>query len=1057
MSIAEFSVKNSVLINMIMIIVFILGIFTIKDIPKEEMPAVDFGSFIILVMYPGVSPSEIEELIVREIEEEIYDVENIDFIESTASEGKALIFVNFEPGADTDQAWTDLNSEMDKVRDLPEDAEDPIMIRLNMREVNEMCDIALGGNFSGNAIREISDNLKEEILDIQYISKVQINGTREREIWIESNIDKLNEYGLSMNDIQRAINSRNMNVPGGTINFGKAEFIVRTVGEFDDTNQIEELIIKMSPDGKGTKIKEVAVVKDTLAERDIITKLDGEPSVNIKVYKKEEGNIISVMKEVRTLVEDFEKRIPGLDLSVRNDSSIEVGNSIRTLGNSALLGVLLVFIILYIFVGWRNALFAAWGIPFSFLLTFILMRYFDVTMNNLSLFALVLVLGMIVDDAIIVIENVHRNVEEGLCPEDAAIKGTREIMWPVIAAVATTVSAFLPMLIMEGMMGKFMRVFPIVVSLALLASLFESLIILPSHIAEFTPKNIKKKTAKSHGLLKTLVKRYRKAIKFALKHRVKFLSVVIFALILAFSALALRLVKFEFFPTQPPQTLLLKLKTPIGTNLETTEKIVTKIENHIGSIPEKDDIEAIVTSVGMMFENHRQNVETSNAQLSIDLVESNEMRYSHAEIKNSIREYLQNLPGLYSYKFDKITTGPPTGKDVEIRVKGDNLERLSYISNVIKNELKKIPGVSDIEDSFREGKKELKLKPKLEKIKMYGLSVAQIASLVRSASYGATISKYRGQGFDEYDIVLKAQSDQVDNLNELKNLKIRSRFGGLVRLKDIVDFRLESSLAEITHRDKKRTITIMANTTFYDDKGKKVKRTTDEVMRKLQGSQLSGEEGILSDFSKRFPGYQLEYGGVVEEQRKSYESLFRAFGIAILLIFSILAAQFRSYVQPFIVMLTIPFAFIGVIFGLLVTGLPFSLGTLVSVVALAGVVVNDSLVLVDFINKEREKGVDRWNSLINAGSIRLRPIILTTVTTIMGVMPMILSSSKAAADWKPMAVSIAFGLAFATIITLFIIPIIYSLVDSLFGKLGMTRFHEHISYDKAVCKKVEEK
>ncbi|RLC51940.1 MAG: hypothetical protein DRZ79_01935, partial [Candidatus Cloacimonadota bacterium] len=805
MSLVKFAVRNSPLVNIIMIIVFIVGIFTLKNIPKEDMPAVDFGSFVIVVIYPGVSPSEMEELVVKKIEDEISDVENIDFINSTSQEGRASLFVTFEPDADIDKAQNDLITELDKVRDLPADAEDPILIRLNMREINEMCNIALGGNFSQNAIREIAENMRDGLLNIPYVSKVNIIGSRDREIHIEADEHKLNAFGLTLDDLKNAVRFRNMNVPGGKVNFGKAEFIIRTVGEFHHPDEIENLIIRMDQNGRAIYLKDVAAVKDTLEERNTLVKLDGNPSVRIEVFKKAKGNIISVMKDVRDYVENFKKNIPGLEATVRNDDSVEVKNSIRILGNNALFGIVLVFVILFVFIGWRNALFATWGIPFSFLLTFILMSFFNITVNNLSLFALVLVLGMIVDDAIIVLENSHRYLEEGYSPREAAIKGTEGIMWPVIAAVTTTAAAFLPMVIMKGMMGKFMRIFPIVVSLALFASLFESLIILPSHIADLSkpPKKIHRQSK----FQLFIVKHYKRMIKKALRHRFLTIFFIFAAMFLALSALAFRFVKFEFFPKQTPKTIVLKLKTPAGTNLDRTNEIVSKIENYIMNMKEKEDVEAIISSVGYMMENHESQLMTSNAQISIDLKEIDKMKYSHEQIKNSIRSFIEQLPGIYTFKFD-LPQGPPTGKDVEIRIKGDNLDKLAYIGEVVKNELRKIPGVKDIEDSFQAGKKEVEIIPKYENLAMSGLTVAQIAEVVRTASNGTTISKFRNGGVDEYDIVLRLKESQINNLENLKNLKIRNRRGELICLKDVADFHISSGLTKIEHRDGKRIITI---------------------------------------------------------------------------------------------------------------------------------------------------------------------------------------------------------------------------------------------------------
>ena len=1055
MSIAQFSVNHSKLINMIMVIVFIVGLYTLIFMPKEEMPSVEFGAFYIVVSYRGVSPEEMENLVVKKIEEQIQNLDDVDYFQSTCAAGRATIFIRMEPNADIDQSWSDLNTEMQKVTDLPDDANDPILVRLNMREVNEICTVALGGDFSANAIREIADDYKDAILTLPNIANIEIAGTRDREIWIENDVHKLDQYGLSIYEVANAITNRNKNVPAGDIRFGRAEFLIRTVGEFDAVDQISDVIVKMDKNGRAIRIGNVATVIDTLEEQVTIGKLNGDKAVNVNIYMGSEGNILQVMKNIRAESNKFVESVEGLNLEVRNDGSIEVRNSLFTLGNNALIGIILVFITLFIFIGWRNALFAAWGIPFSFFLTFLIMDFLGVTMNNLSLFALILVIGMIVDDAIIVLENVHRYREQGMSAKEAAIKGTNEIMWPVVAAVATTIAAFLPMLLISGMMGKFMSVFPIVVSIALFASLLECLIILPSHIADFSGKSGKNLKDKTHKLHAWLTKVYQYLIKRALKHRYISVMIVVAALLLALGAFGMGLVKFEFFPSGTPKTIILNLETPVGTSLERTDEVVSKIEGFIQKMDESTDVEAIVTTIGQYTENHRTQVETSHAEVKIDLLDADDLTYSIEQIKGSIRKYLETVPGLFSYKFiEGEHSGPPTGADIELRIIGNNIDKLEGIGSYVISVLEDIPGVTDLETNMDDGKKEIKILPKHDKLGLYGLTVNDISSLVSIASYGAPISKFRGGELDEYDIVVRVQEDQIDDVSDLKEIKIRTMTGDLIPLKELADFEISAGYSQIQHYNGNRVLTVTGNTTIYDDNGKKVKQTPDEVTSILRGNALTGEQGILSNFTERFPGYQLQYGGVTQQRSEVYNSLYIALIVALILIFAILAAKFNSYVQPFIVMLTIPFAIIGVIFGLMITGLPFSLMTLIAVLALAGIVVNDSLILVDFVNSEREKGVDRWNSLINAGTVRLRPILMTTVTTIAGFMPILLSTSSQVESWKPIAVSIAFGLAFATLLTLFIIPVVYSFIDSIFGKFGMTRFKTHKKFDECVdCKK----
>ena len=1055
MSLAQFSVDHSKLINMIMVIVFIVGIYTLIFMPKEEMPSVEFGAFYIVVSYRGVSPEEMENLVVKKLEEQIINLDNVDYFQSTCAAGRATIFIRMEPNADIDQAWSDLNTEMQKVTNLPDDADDPILVRLNMREVNEICTVALGGDFSANAIREIANDYKDEILTLPNIANVEIAGTRDREIWIENDVHKLDQYGLSIFDVANAITNRNKNVPAGDIRFGRAEFLIRTVGEFDTVDEIGDVIVKMDRNGRAIRIGNVATVIDTLEEQVTIGKLNGDKAVNVNIYMDAEGNILQVMKNIRAASNTFVENVPGLNLEVRNDGSIEVKNSLFTLGNNALFGIILVFITLLIFIGWRNALFAAWGIPFSFFLTFVIMDLLGVTMNNLSLFALILVIGMIVDDAIIVLENVHRYREQGMSAKEAAIKGTNEIMWPVVAAVATTIAAFLPMLLISGMMGKFMSVFPIVVSIALFASLLECLIILPSHIADFSGKSGENLKDKTHKLHAWLTKVYQYLIKRALKHRYISVIIVVGALILALSAFGMGLIKFEFFPSGTPKTIILNLETPVGTSLERTDEVASQIEEFIQNMEESTDIEAVVSTIGQYTEHHRTQIETSNAEIKIDLLDADDLTYSIEQIKGTIRKYLDTVPGLFSYKFiEGQRGGPPTDADIELRIIGNNIDKLESIGSYVISMLEDIPGVSDIETNMDNGKKEIKIVPKHDKLGLYGLTVNSISSVISIASYGAPVSKFRGGELDEYDIVVRVREDQIDDVTDLKEIKIRTNSGDLIPLKELADFEISAGYSQIEHYNGNRVLTVTGNTTTYDEDGKTVRQTPDEVTNILRGNALTGEQGVLSNFTERFPGYQLQYGGVTQQRTEVYNSLYIALIVALILIFAILAAKFNSYVQPFIVMLTIPFAIIGVIFGLMITGLPFSMMTLIAVLALAGIVVNDSLILVDFVNSEREKGIDRWNSLINAGTVRLRPILMTTVTTIAGFMPILLSTSSQVESWKPIAVSIAFGLAFATLLTLLIIPVVYSFIDSIFGKFGMTRFKTHKKFDECVdCKK----
>jgi len=555
MNIAKFSVNNPVLINMVMVIITILGIYYTFTIPKEAMPQIVMGKFVITVAYPGVAPDEIETLIVDKIEDELSDITDIDYISSTAYEGRAVITVNLQTNADVDKAWSDVSRELDKVKDLPDDATDPAMLNISMKELKTACTIAIeGDSYTPDALKKIAEKVKEEVGRIEHVSKVELKGAKNREIQVVIDKTRMEFYNLSFTDIENAIKSRNMNLPGGTVKAGKSEVLVRTIGELEDIDQLKYIIVRSSENGSVVRIKDVAEIKDTYEETNTLTRLDGKNSVNLYVYQNSEGNILSVMDEIEQYVQTIPQKYTDIQAKVVNDGSIEVRTNISTLASSAVFGIILVFFTLYFFIGWRNAIFAAMGIPFSFMMTFWIMQYFDITINNLSLFALVLVLGMVVDDAIVIIENVHRNIEEGKDPKTAAIDGTKEVIWPVIAAVMTTIAAFLPLLMMEGNMGKFLSVFPKVVSIALAASLFEAIFILPSHLADFAKPNTHK-SHKENKFYKKMVEKYSLLLIGFLKRRALSVSVLVVALLLSFAGIITGLVKFEFFPASTPSTL----------------------------------------------------------------------------------------------------------------------------------------------------------------------------------------------------------------------------------------------------------------------------------------------------------------------------------------------------------------------------------------------------------------------------------------------------------------------------------------------------------------------
>jgi len=1056
MKIAETSIKYSILINLLVVAVVILGISSMLRLPREEYPAVDFGQVVVITVYPGVSPEEIEQLVTNKVEAELSDLQGLDNIQSYSEEGRSMVIVVFDASVNSEKAYDLVSREMTKLNTLPADALDPTIVRLNMREVNPIAQVVVSGDYPPLALREIADDLKDGILKVDNVSKVELVGARDHQIWVDVDQARIDAYGISLSDISAALQGRNLNIPGGTAKYGKSEFLVRTLGQFGSIDEIGRMIVQSDASGRTVRIQDVASVVDTLSKTQTKAKLNGKEGISIFIYKKGDGNIIKVMEDVRAYISDFQKTVPNANISVRNDGSVDVKNGIGALSSSALQGIILVFLFILLFLGWRNSIFVSTAIPLSILITFAFLPLFHITLNNLSIFGLIIVVGMVVDNSIVALDNIHRYREMGYDHKSSVTQGINQIISPVFSSTLTTVAAFMPMLLTGGVMGQFLSVFPIVVSTALLASWFQSMIILPTNVYQFG-RGLPSGEDRTTRMIRPLIKLYRRIVTKALKKRGLVMLAVVALLFISLGILASGAIKFEFFPTSLSQTISLELHTPVGTSLEETDRIVSQVEQHILNMKEKDDVEFVVSNVGSLSSEGLRDTKTSNAQVSIDLVPLKDMKFTHEQIRKDIRDFLDKLPGLYTYNFSRGQAGPPLGKDVDIRLKGESLQRLAYISDVVKSNLKKIPGVEDIDDSFDEGKMEASIKLSQEKLSMYGLTVAQIASAIRTASTGSAVTQFRGNGLDEVPIIVKLSDKYTEDLETLKNLKVRTRTGDLIAIRDLSDVTIAGSVSRISHYDGDRVLSVTASVAEYSNGGAKKKRTTSEVIAALRGDKLRGTKGSLSNFEQRFPGYTMEFGGIQEQQKKSYTTLGYGFLIALLAIFAILASQFRSYVQPLIVMTTIPFAFIGVVFGLLVTRLSFSLNTMLSVVALAGVVVNNAILLIDFINNEREKGTDRWHAIIESGSARLRPIILTTVTTVAGMLPLVFSSDPSSQAWRPLAVSFVFGLTFATLLTLFVIPVMYSAVDSFFGKFKMTRFSEHTKFKDAIDLETEKK
>ncbi len=1049
MSIPKMSVNNPVLANLLMIIIIAFGVYAWINLPRELTPEIALQTATVTTLYPGASPEEVEKLVSAPIEDAIEEnVSKINLLLSNSSEGRSVITIDFEEMSDRefDKELENLRTAVEQVNELPEEIlEDPQVVELDVSSGFPMLTIVVGGDISESQMRDIAENLKDEVLDIKNIASVQIAGLRDREIWIEVDPNRLKAYQLPIAVVINALGASNLNLPAGTMELGDTEFMVRTMGEFANPDIIGDTIIAVQPTGTPLRLRDVATVSDTYEEARTLARINGKPSISLSVQKKTEGNTITLVAQLRELVAKRQADLPdGAELTPVNDYSVILKERLGILETNAIFGLILVVFMLLLFIGWRNALFAALGIPVAFMATFWFMSIAGYSLSGVSLFGLILVVGIVVDDAIVVIENIYRHIEAGAPPKVAAIRGAQEVGWPVVAASITTICAFGPLMFMSGTAGQFMRIVPIMAILVLIASLFEVFVILPAHVAEWgKPRsqrtgrsrldNLRTRSASTFNLMVLITgffsrfitffdfirSRYVKVLKLTIRHRYAFVGSVLwiglFACVGAFFVL-----DKELFPGEDFPQFYVKAEMPPSYGMQETTAVMAQIEEAAKTLP-SSEVAAIVSNIGIhtptsgMTEGVTYG--SNFGEVIIELTPKQQRTRGVDEIMAAMRKETLNISGIEELNYITQQGGPPQGQDVEVKVKGDRFDKLTELTDMLKTELTGIDGVYDIRDDFRTGKSELRIYLKPEKAHQYGLTTFQIAQTVRIAIEGAKATTYR-EADEAIDVVVKYEEDSLKNIVELNNLLIATPTGAIVPLKDVADITEETGYADIRRFDGERAITVYASVD-------REKTTPFEVNQALMAA--------FANVEALYPGYKLDFRGVFDEIRESFTDLWKLFIVGLLLIYVVLGAQFKSFLQPIIIMFAVPFGMIGAMVGLLLSNATLSMVAMFGIVALSGIVVNDSIVLIDFINKYRERGYNKWYAILKGGSIRLRPIILTSLTTIFGLIPMAIGLGGKSPIWMPMAYTIIFGLAFATTMTLFVMPALYAITTDLRG------------------------
>ncbi len=1021
MLISNLAIERRSTVFALMLIIIIVGIYSYLVLPRESTPDITIPVVLVVTPHEGVASADVENLITHPIERKLKGLKEVEEIRSISAEGSSMITVKFQPQVDIDDAMQWVRDKVDQAKgDLPDDLEnDPQILEINLSEFPILM-LAVSGPLPETVLKKIGEKLEEEIEAIPGVLDVVLTGGQERQIRVEFDPERLAAYQLSFGEIARSLNRENVNIPGGSIDIGRGKYLLRIPGEFNDPAEIDNLVLTLR-NGKPIYFKDVAIVRDSFEDRTSYARLDGKQSITLAIKKRTGENIIAVVDQVFALIDVARTQLPeGVDLDITLNQAKDIRRMVAELENTILSGLILVVAVLFLFLGLRNSFFVALAIPFSMLIAFAVLQLFGITLNMVVLFSLILALGMLVDNAIVIVENIYRHRQEGLGRVAAAKKGASEVAWPVISSTLTTLCAFFPMTFWPGIMGEFMKYLPLTLIITLSASLFVALVINPTVCAAFLTVSQKR----SERPESRVIAQYRRLLEWSLDRPKTVLASSFGLLVVIVLAYAVLGHGVELFPDIEPNRAIVDIKAPEGTSVESSNELARKVE----AVTLKEaDIRYTIAEVGVAesgAEGGSGGSQSNHSKISLDFIERVDRAESSEVVLDRIRRSLAGLAGA-EIKVEKQKEGPPTGAPVSVEISGEDVAILQQLVNAAKQRIKDVPGLVDLKDDLAKGKPEIRIDVDREKSTLLGISTADIATTVKAAISGRKLGVYRA-GKDEYDIVVRLPEERRRSVTDIENLLVPNAVGRPVPLSTLARVSFASGYGSIRHLEQKRVATITANT--Y---GRNSNAVLAEVQRQLAGLSLPA-------------GYQVGYSGEQEEQQKASIFLSKAFISAVLLIGLVLITQFNSLRQTIIVMTSVLLSLTGVFLGLMICSMPFGIiMTGIGVISLAGVVVNNAIVLIDYINKQRAEGMVLRDALVRAGVVRFRPVMLTAVTTILGLLPMAVGISfdfrsfsweigaESGDWWGPMTVAVIFGLTFATLLTLVVVPVLYSLLEKI--------------------------
>ena len=1042
--------SNGVVANLLMVVILVGGALALPEIRTEVFPEFSADRITVSVIYPGAAPEEVEEGVCIRIEEAVQDLDEVERIISNASEGRCIVNVEVLDGADIRDLLGQVKTRVDAISTFPEEAEQPAIQEVVVR--NQVISIAVSGPADERTLKRVAEQVRDEVVSLPGITQAELSNARPYEISIEISEKTLRRYGLTFDQVAQSIRRSSLDLPGGSIRTRAGEILLRAKSQAYIGEEFRQLTLLSRADGTRVVLGDVARVVDGFAETDQSARFDGQPAVLVQVFRVGGQNALEIAAAVRGYVEEKRNRLPdGLELTTWKDESRTLQSRLDLMISNGIAGLGLVVLTLTLFLRVSLAFWVSLGIPISFLGCLLFMPHLDVSINLMSLFAFIMVLGIVVDDAIVVGENIYSKHEQGMPKLQAAIEGTREMLVPVFFAIVTTIAAFSPLLMLEGPMGKIVRIIPLVVVPTLVFSLVESMLILPYHLSHLRPSESLGRQGLSgfwnrfqdriSGLFKRIIERvYGPFLRAAVEWRYLTTALGVSTLILVVGLILGGRVKFDYVPPVDADNVTAFLTMPYGTSAETTARALEQVERAGSLLREELDSSSAAGDSTSIFRHvlastgdqpirvtqnrHRVGVSQYTSpnlgEVDIELAPSEERPltrdgrpFGSSEIADRWRELTGTIPDAVELQFTASLLF--TGETVDVQFSGPDLDQLQEAAARFKLKLSEYSGVYDIADSFRAGKQEVKLKirPAAESL---GLTQADLARQVRQAFYGEEVQRIQ-RGRDEVKIMVRYPSDQRRSLGQMEEMRVRTPNGGEVPFSVVADSEMSRGFSTIRRVDQNRSINVTAD---VDPALADANQILDEL-----------ENEYLPSLVGRFPGMTFSFEGQRKQRSETMKDIFQGFGLALAAIYALLAIPLRSYFQPLLIMGAIPFGLIGAFVGHRIMGMDLSMLSVFGIVALAGVVVNDSLVMVDYVNRRRTAGVPLREAVLRAGAARFRPIFLTTVTTFAGLIPLLMEQSPQAQFLIPMAISLAFGIVFSTPVILVLVPCAYMILQDL--------------------------